>query len=180
MQDSSVANNGGPFIYFRVYNCYIIYRHSVSVQKEYKRALDIWLSIADPCVFDHINHHPELYDAAGRGAAQLMVVDADRAIDMLVEHHDKVHANDVIKQLRARLDTAPPEEVPQWRQRLCRYLHALFLKDRRAPHNFHDLQVRSSSGPCHRHTCMCSLHAGEKKESRALRSGKTLLLTFVF
>ena len=58
------------------------------MQKEYKRALDIWLSIADPCVFDHINHHPELYEAAGRGAAQLMVVDAERAIDMLVEHHD--------------------------------------------------------------------------------------------
>ena len=115
------------------------------MQKEYKRALDIWLSIADPCVFDHINHHPELYEAAGRGAAQLMVVDAERAIDMLVEHHDKVQANDVIEVLRTRLGTALPAELPQWRQRLCRYLHALFLKDRRAPHNFHDLQARPLS-----------------------------------
>jgi hypothetical protein len=126
----------------RHYNCNIDALLHIHVQKEYKRALDIWLSIADPCVFDHINHHPELYDAAGRGAAQLMVVDADRAIDMLVEHHDKVVANDVILQLRTRLETAPADETPQWRQRLCKYLHALFLKDRRAPHNFHDLQVR--------------------------------------
>lgn len=118
---------------------------SIFVQKEYKRALDIWLSIADPCVFDHINHHPELYDAAGRGAAQLMVVDADRAIDMLVEHHDKVVANDVIVQLRARIDTCPQDEIAEWRQRLCRYMHTLFLKDRRAPHNYHDLQVCSTS-----------------------------------
>lgn len=69
------------------------------MQKEYRQALDIWLSIADPCVFDHINHHPDLYEAAGRGAAQLMVVDAERAINMLVEHHDKVDANEVITQV---------------------------------------------------------------------------------
>lgn len=130
-------------------SCYVTqeYTRMPPMQKEYKRALDIWLSIADPCVFDHINHHPELYDAAGRGAAQLMVVDADRAIDMLVEHHDKVHADDVIAQLRSRLDSAPREDVPQWRQRLCRYLHALFLKDRRAPHSFHDLQARCPCSP---------------------------------
>lgn len=113
------------------------------MQGEHLHALDIWLRIEDPCVFEYIDHHPHLYEAAARGAPALMLVDEDRAVAVLVEHSDIVDANEVAAQLRDRaLQAQGPAEGTRWRRRLYRYLHALFLKDRRARHNFHDLQAR--------------------------------------
>jgi hypothetical protein len=112
------------------------------LQGDHLRALDIWLHIEDPCVFEFIDQQ-RLYDAAARGAAQLMAVDDERATAMLVEHHSILDANEVAEQLRGRVVCAADSSDRQlWRKRLYRYLHALFVKDRRASHSFHDLQVR--------------------------------------
>eukprot|EP00892_Ulva_mutabilis_P006764 jgi/Ulvmu1/445/UM001_0452.1 len=112
-----------------------------SVQGNHKKALDIWLSIQDPCVFDYVEQF-HLYEAAAQGAAELMAIDAERTVQLLVTHHDVVPAAEAVARLRgAQTRAATAEEAREWRHRLYAYLHALFVKERRATHASHDLQV---------------------------------------
>jgi hypothetical protein len=93
-------------------------------------------------VFEYIDRF-HLYEAAARGAGQLMNVDEDRAVELLVEHHDVVSSFIVGTQLqRMEAIATSYEERQRWRFRLCKYLHALFVQERKATHKFHDLQVR--------------------------------------
>lgn len=120
-------------------------------QGNHQRALDIWLAIEDPCVFAYIKTF-HLYEAAAHGVAPLMAIDEDRTVALLVSHHDAVPAAAAVAHLQAAAErAAAPEEARTWRRRLYSYMHALFLKERRASHNSHDLQVRPlrlRAAPC--------------------------------
>lgn len=113
------------------------------MQGNHQRALDIWLGIQDPCVFEYIEKF-HLYEAAAQGAALLMDIDADATVNLLVTNHDAVPAADAVSRLQAAQERAATAEAARtWRFRLYSYMHALFVKERRATHASHDLQVRA-------------------------------------
>lgn len=104
--------------------------------------------MSDAGVFAYVRKF-HLYDVAARNAARLMNVDEGAAIDLFVENHEVVAVGAVAADLR-RLEGAAregggEEDVTVWRRRLFKYLHALFVKERRASHDLHDLQVRPHS-----------------------------------
>lgn len=147
----------------------LLQRVDAAAQGNHQRALDIWLSIEAPGVFDYIEQF-HLYEAAARGVAPLMAIDADRTVALLVDNADAVPAADAVAQLQAAQErAATPEEARTWRRRLYSYLHTLFVKERRATHASHDLQVCPSWPPCVSHH-PAPLHAAAcGRRSHAIR-----------
>jgi hypothetical protein len=114
------------------------------VQGHHDLALDASLRISDPAVFAFINKF-HLYDAAARDTARLMNVNEDQAVDLLVTNYEAVSSavvgRELLRMQRLAEEQQGEGEAQVWRRRMFKYLHALFVKERRATHDFHDLQV---------------------------------------
>jgi len=111
-----------------------------------ERALSIYLQLQRPGLFDFIHLH-KLYAAAHDKVALLMALDADRALDLLVEQRHVIPAASVVAQLQA----APPAPTcqgggtggPDPKFFLHRYLAALFERDPTDGGDYHALMVES-------------------------------------
>jgi hypothetical protein len=117
----------------------------LGVQGHHEQALDVSLRISDPSVFAYIRKF-HLYGAAGRDASRLLNVDAAQAVQLFVDNHEAVSSDVVgseVLAMQRRAEAAGNEdEAAVWRERMFAYLHALFEKEKRASHGFHDLQAR--------------------------------------
>jgi hypothetical protein len=124
------------------------------VQGHHEQALDIVLRVSDPKVFAYIRKF-HLYNAAAQNAARLMNIDEAAAVDLFVGSPEAAPVALVVSDLQRVEQIATSggsgEDAQVWRRRLFKYLHGLFKRERRASHNYHDLQVLSISV----NTCLC-------------------------
>uniref|UniRef100_A0A8C4NBS6 Vacuolar protein sorting-associated protein 41 homolog n=1 Tax=Eptatretus burgeri TaxID=7764 RepID=A0A8C4NBS6_EPTBU len=119
--------------------------------QRYDKALDIYLKLRHPDVFDLIGRH-SLFNAIQDKILLLMEFDPQRAAKMLLENEDKVPINKVVKDL---------ESEPRL---MHEYLHRLFQTDPHKGTQYHELQIglyaefdRPNLLPFLRHSIHCPL-----------------------
>ncbi|CAK9872351.1 unnamed protein product [Sphagnum jensenii] len=102
--------------------------------KQYERALTIYVELQKPYLFDFIQQH-NLYSAIHNKVVPLMRLDGKQAVQLLVNQSNRIEAFEVVSQLQ----TGEPDE--NLRKYLHLYLHGLFEKDPNAGKEYHGLQV---------------------------------------
>jgi hypothetical protein len=102
--------------------------------KQYERALTIYVELQKPYLFDFIQQH-NLYAAIHNKVVPLMRLDGKQAVQLLVNQSNRIEAFEVVSQLQ----TGEPDE--NLRKYLHLYLHGLFEKDPNAGKEYHGLQV---------------------------------------
>ncbi|CAM6008740.1 unnamed protein product [Sphagnum balticum] len=102
--------------------------------KQYERALAIYVELQKPYLFDFIQQH-NLYAAIHNKVVPLMRLDGKQAVQLLVNQSNRIEAFEVVSQLQ----TGETDE--NLRKYLHLYLHGLFEKDPNAGKEYHGLQV---------------------------------------
>lgn len=114
------------------------------VQGHHELVLDISLRVSDPSMFAYIRKF-HLYDVAAHSAVRLMNIDEDEAVRLFVACPEAAPVPLVVADLQQEeklaAEAGRADAVHVCRRRLFKYLHGLFMRERRASHNHHDLQV---------------------------------------
>ncbi|XP_024396785.1 vacuolar protein sorting-associated protein 41 homolog [Physcomitrium patens] len=104
------------------------------LEKQYAKALAIYVELQKPFVFEFIEQH-NLLSSIHDKVVPLMELNGKRAVQMLINQSDSIDATEVVSQLQK-------EDVKdKLREYLHLYLHSLFEKDPTAAKEYHGLQV---------------------------------------
>ena len=76
------------------------------IQGRYDLALAIYLRQQQPAVFDFIQEH-QLLPVLHERVAQLLLIDEDRAIQLLMDQYDEVPASTVVPSIQVRFEPHP-------------------------------------------------------------------------
>jgi hypothetical protein len=104
------------------------------LEKQYERALDIYVELEKPFVFDFIERH-NLYRSIHDKVVPLMTLNGKRTVQMLINQSDSIEPSEVVSQLQKE------DTDGKLREYLHLYLHMLFEKDPTAGREYHGLQV---------------------------------------
>ncbi|KAJ8551940.1 hypothetical protein K7X08_028383 [Anisodus acutangulus] len=104
------------------------------IDGQHEKAFALYADLMKPDLFDFIEKH-NLHDAVREKVVQLMMVDSKRAIPLLIQHRDLIHAPEVVSQLMAARNKCDHRFL------LHLYLHSLFEVNPHAGREYHDMQV---------------------------------------
>ncbi|RZC77090.1 hypothetical protein C5167_001267 [Papaver somniferum] len=104
------------------------------IDGQYEKALGLYADLLKPELFDFIEKY-NLHDAIREKVVELMILDAKRAVSLLIHHKDIIPPVEVVPKLLAARKKCDS------RYFLHLYLHSVFVTSPDAAKDFHDMQV---------------------------------------